>query len=101
LARERVRARGRARPADPAEAPVGPDTLLEQAETERLVGLALTELAPHHQRALLDKYVHRRSFAEMAAAGRASAKAGAAAGQRGLAEALAGLGFSPRDGGER
>jgi RNA polymerase sigma-70 factor, ECF subfamily len=56
-------------------APAGPEQQLERAETDHLVGLALTELPPHYQRALLDKYVQHRSFAEMATAQRCSAKA--------------------------
>jgi RNA polymerase sigma-70 factor (ECF subfamily) len=106
LAHERVRARGRtaAVPEDDERGVPGADALLEGAETERLVGLALTELAPHHQRALLDKYVHQRSFAEMAAAGRCSAKAVESTVQRAkraLAEALERLGFRHREGAQR
>jgi RNA polymerase sigma-70 factor, ECF subfamily len=52
-----------------------PDRHLERAQTEHLVGLALTELPPHYQRALLDKYVQHQSFAEMAVAQGCSAKA--------------------------
>jgi RNA polymerase sigma-70 factor, ECF subfamily len=102
LAHERVRARRR--PAADLPAPdgaAGADALLEQAETERLVGLALTELAPHYQLALTDKYVRQRSFAEMAAATRSSAKAVESTVQRAkkaLAEALGRLGFRRHDG---
>jgi RNA polymerase sigma-70 factor, ECF subfamily len=53
----------------------GPDHHLEQVESDRLVGQALTELPLHYQRALLDKYVQQQSFADMAAAQRCSAKA--------------------------
>jgi RNA polymerase sigma-70 factor (ECF subfamily) len=100
LARERVRAR--VRPPRQPEAEPGrppPDVLLEGAQTERLVGLALTELAPHYQRALLDKYVHQQSFAEMAAATRSTAKAVESLVQRAkraLAEAARRLGLSPQ-----
>ena len=102
LARERVRARGRrAGAADPVESAPAPDALLESAERERLVGLALTELAPQYQRALLDKYVHQRSFAEMAAATRSTAKAVESLVQRAkraLAEGVRRLGLGPREG---
>jgi RNA polymerase sigma-70 factor, ECF subfamily len=103
LARERVRARGRdatggVPPPDPA---TPPDLLLERAQTERLVGLALTELAPHYQQALLDKYVHHRSFAEMASASRSTAKAVESTVQRAkraLSEVLGRLGVTRPDG---
>jgi RNA polymerase sigma-70 factor (ECF subfamily) len=101
LARERVRTRAR----PPAQAEVDPaappDVLLERAQTERLVGLALTELAPHYQAALLDKYVHQRSFAEMAAASQATAKAVESTVQRAkraLGEGLRKLGLGRTDG---
>ena len=54
-------------PATRTRRPPARTSSLERAETDRLVGLALTELPPHYQRALLDKYVQHRSFAEMAA----------------------------------
>jgi RNA polymerase sigma-70 factor (ECF subfamily) len=100
LARERVRARAR-QPREPAPVggPPAPDTLLEEAQTERLVGLALTELSPQYQRALLDKYVHQQSFAEMAAATRSTAKAVESLVQRAkraLAEGVRRLGLGPR-----
>jgi RNA polymerase sigma-70 factor, ECF subfamily len=102
LARERVRARARRpRLPDQEDAAAAADVLLEQAQTERMVGLALTELAPHYQRALLDKYVHQRSFLEMATATRTTAKAVESLVQRAkraLAEAVRRLGLVPRDG---
>jgi RNA polymerase sigma-70 factor (ECF subfamily) len=107
LARERVRARNRPRPEgapdDLAASPsASPEALLEQAQTARLVGLALTELSPHYQRALLDKYVDHRSFAEMAAASRSTPKAVESTVQRAkraLAEGLARLGLRRSAGG--
>jgi RNA polymerase sigma-70 factor, ECF subfamily len=102
LAHERVRSLSRKPPpaGDPETGPA-PDQLLEHAETERLVGLALTELAPHYQRALLDKYVDQRSFAEMASAQRSTAKAIESLVQRAkraLGEALARAGLTSPDG---
>ena len=100
--RPRPAARRAARPdGDPAHesrasVQAAPDHLLERAQTDRLVGLALTELPPHYQRALLDKYVQHRSFAEMAADQRCSAKAVESTVQRAkraLAAALARLGL--------
>jgi RNA polymerase sigma-70 factor, ECF subfamily len=102
LARERVRARNRApRLPDQGGEAAAADVLLEEAQTERLVGLALTELAPHYQRALLDKYVHQQSFREMATATRSTAKAVESLVQRAkraLAEAVRRLGLVARDG---
>jgi RNA polymerase sigma-70 factor (ECF subfamily) len=95
LAHARVRARQRPG-ADPPPDPPAPDHLLERAQTDRLVGLALTELPTHYQRALLDKYVQQRSFAEMAADRRCSAKAVESTVQRAkraLAAALERLGL--------
>jgi RNA polymerase sigma-70 factor, ECF subfamily len=104
LAHARVRARGRggaAEDRDPvraaAPAPAAPDLLLERAQAESLVGAALTELPPHYQRALLDKYVRQRSFVEMALADGVSAKAVESTVQRAkraLAEALARRGLA-------
>jgi DNA-directed RNA polymerase specialized sigma24 family protein len=79
-----------------------PERLLEKAETDQLVGRALTELPPHYQRALLEKYVHQRSFVEMAADGRSTPKAVEGVVQRAkgaLAAALARLGIARDDGG--
>jgi RNA polymerase sigma-70 factor, ECF subfamily len=106
LAHARVRARQRTggeRPGEP-NANAAPDHLLERAQTDHLVGLALTELPPHYQRALLDKYVQHRSFAEMAAEQRCSAKAIESTVQRAkraLAAALERLGLSRFDGDSR
>jgi RNA polymerase sigma-70 factor, ECF subfamily len=102
LAHARVRTRGRGGDErDPvraaAPAPAAPDLLLERAQSESLVGAALTELPPHYQRALLDKYVRQRSFVEMAAADGVSAKAVESTVQRAkraLAEALARRGLA-------
>jgi RNA polymerase sigma-70 factor, ECF subfamily len=107
LAHARVRGRRRGdRPAEATAAAAGgggsPDLLYERAETDHLVGCALTELPPHYQRALLDKYVDRRSFAEMAAAGQCSPKAIESTVQRAkraLAEALGRLGLRRSQGG--
>jgi len=102
LARERRRARERKpRAGDDQDMPPAPDALLEAAQTQHLVGLALTELAPQYQRALLDKYVHQRSFGEMAAATRSTAKAVESLVQRAkraLAQAVRRLGLGPRSG---
>jgi RNA polymerase sigma-70 factor (ECF subfamily) len=105
LAHARLRARRRP-DGDPArETSAGvqaaPDHLLERAQTDHLVGRALTELPPHYQRALLDKYVRHRSFAEMAAEQRCSAKAVESTVQRAkraLAAALARVGLDHQDG---
>ncbi len=102
LAHARVRSRGRAgvEPAAEGGAQAAPDHLLERAQTDRLVGLALTELPPHYQRALLDKYVQQRSFAEMAAEQRCSPKAVESTVQRAkraLAAALEKLGLHRLD----
>jgi RNA polymerase sigma-70 factor (ECF subfamily) len=84
LARERLRARDRDRRGDDggverALALIGSepvsDGVAAREETDRRVGAALSELPPHYQEALVDKYVHGRSFAEMALAGQRSAKA--------------------------
>ena len=106
LARVRGRARDAGGSLDPAETAVGsdgsPERLLEKAQTDRLVGRALTELPPHYQRALLEKYVQHRSFSEMAAEGRSTPKAVEGVVQRAkgaLAEALARLGIAGEDGG--
>jgi RNA polymerase sigma-70 factor (ECF subfamily) len=110
LARERGRSRARdARTAGDGDEPglrpsasAGPEAQLARAETERLVGLALTELPPRYQQALVDKYVHQRSFAEMAAAARSTPKAVESAVQRAkraLAEGLRRLGLGGTDGG--
>jgi len=64
-------------------------------ETHRRVGAALTALPVHYQEALIDKYVHGRSFAEMARAQERSPKAVESTVQRAkvaFAEALARLG---------
>lgn len=111
LAHDRLRRRARDGQDTAGAADAGgalpPDSLLERAETEELVGRALTELPPHYQRALLEKYVQHRSFAEMAAADHTTAKAVEGIVQRAkraLAVALARLGVTsdeghPRDGG--
>jgi RNA polymerase sigma-70 factor (ECF subfamily) len=110
LARERGRSRARdartaldeGEPALRPSASAGPEVQLARAQTERLVGLALTELPPRYQQALLDKYVHQRSFAEMAAAERSTPKAVESAVQRAkraLAEGLQRLGLGRAEGG--
>ena len=102
LARERLRVRDRQpRVTEAPDMPPAPDALLEAAQTQHMVGLALTELAPQYQRALLDKYVHQRSFVEMAAATRSTAKAVESLVQRAkraLAEAVRRLGLAPPNG---
>lgn len=78
-----------------------PDRLLERAQTVELVGRALTELPPHYQQALLEKYVQQRSFAEMAAQGGSTPKAVEGTVQRAkraLARALERLGLGGIDG---
>jgi RNA polymerase sigma-70 factor (ECF subfamily) len=80
-----------------------PERLLERAQTDRLVGLALTELPPHYQRALLEKYVQQKSFVEMAADTRSTAKAVEGTVQRAkraLTLALARLGVVSREAGD-
>jgi RNA polymerase sigma-70 factor (ECF subfamily) len=110
LAHARVRARARDAGSPDAtertEIAVGPEgspeRLLEKAQTDQLVGRALTELPPHYQRALLEKYVNQRSFSEMAAEGRSTPKAVEGVVQRAkgaLAAALARLGIAGEDGG--
>jgi RNA polymerase sigma-70 factor, ECF subfamily len=109
LAFARMRGRTHDRPGVPADHPEeralsGPHQHLERAETDRLVGLALTELPPHYQRALLDKYVQHRSFAEMATAQRCSAKAVESTVQRAkraLAAAFERVGLRRPDGEDR
>jgi RNA polymerase sigma-70 factor (ECF subfamily) len=106
LAHARLRARGRVGDA-PGDVPevVGaerPDQQLEQAETDALVGRALTELPPHYQQSLLDKYVRELSFAEIAAERGGTPKAVESTIQRAkraLGEALGRLGVGRRDGG--
>jgi len=83
LARERLRARARDGASDPAVnralALVASEPLAEgvlaREETLERAGAALSELPPHYQQALVDKYVHGRSFAEMARAQNRSPKA--------------------------
>jgi RNA polymerase sigma-70 factor, ECF subfamily len=102
LAHERVRARARDTRDDGVEralaliasAPV-PETVAAREETHLRVGAALSALPAHYQEALVDKYVHGRSFAEMARARQRSPKAVESTVQRAkvaFTEALARLG---------
>jgi RNA polymerase sigma-70 factor (ECF subfamily) len=102
LARERLRARDRdaARGSDAdvlralaliASEPIA-EGVLAREETHLRVGTALSGLPVHYQQALVDKYVHGRSFAEMARAENRSPKAVESTVQRAkaaFAEALA------------
>jgi RNA polymerase sigma-70 factor (ECF subfamily) len=103
LARERVRARGRDAGGDEAveralaliaSEPVA-ENVAAREETHLRVGSALSALPVHYQEALVDKYVHGRSFAEMARAQQRSPKAVESTVQRAkvaFTEALARLG---------
>jgi RNA polymerase sigma-70 factor (ECF subfamily) len=102
LARERLRARDRdaARSGDAgvlralaliASEPLA-EGVLAREETHRRVGTALSGLPIHYQQALVEKYVHGRSFVEMARAQNRSPKAVESTVQRAkaaLADALA------------
>lgn len=101
LARERLRARARdaTRDDDPAvtralalvaSEPLAEGVLLRE-ETHRRVGQALSALPLRYQQALVDKYVHGRSFAEMARAQNRSAKAVESTVQRAKAALAAAL----------
>jgi RNA polymerase sigma factor (sigma-70 family) len=76
------------------------ESVVARGETQAIVGAALSELPPHYQRALVDKYVHDRSFEEMARAENRSAKAVESTVQRAkgaLSAALRRLSFLPGD----
>ena len=74
--------------------------VVARGETQAIVGAALSELPAHYQRALVDKYVHGRSFEEMARAENRSAKAVESTVQRAkgvLSAALRRQSFLPGD----